>query len=407
MAQARAEGDEPAVPGAAAAAVAGARAEPELSTPGAAAAAVSSAREDYEEPVGPGEAAAAVADARGLQMKSLPTGGHRVFEVSDDDFDQAQQTVAAALAPLFDREQGVIIARLRSPKTRKGTPFWKADSPADTRGGTDGLDVERIVGTDRWLEEIDAALSRVLTGVAYTAAQRTATAFGVAELPLQARGPLAVFVLDGVVAAEGIMRGFLSSLVTLLGQAQTVTTDVDDLVALVRSAFSDLGAQAAANVAEATRSRPSTEPAKWPQQRSAPASSAPGQPGETSAYGMPIAPSRAPRCRSASRTTWTVSSCGSPATSSPPPPDHQLPLPTALHRRRNRVMSWLIWTLWVVFFAVYEGTTLANKKKGDTLSENFRRLFRTKHSKAGRAVFTVGWLGFAGWFLLHILTETM
>ncbi|MFD7763578.1 hypothetical protein [Streptomyces microflavus] len=70
-------------------------------------------------------------------------------------------------------------------------------------------------------------------------------------------------------------------------------------------------------------------------------------------------------------------------------------------------MSWLIWTLWIVFFAVYEGTTLANKKKGDTLSENFRKLFRTKHSKAGRAVFTVGWVGFAAWFLLHILTETM
>lgn len=252
VAQARAEGDEPAVPGAAAAAVEGARTEAEPSTPGAAAAAVSSAREDVEEPVSPGEAAAAVADARGLQVKSLPTGGHRVFEVSDDDFDQAQQAVAAAMAPLFDREEGVIIARLRSPKTRKGTPFWKADGPADTRGGTGDLDVGRIVGTDRWLEEIDAALSRVLTGVAYTAAQRTAAAFGAAETPSQAHGPLAIPVLDAVAAAEDIVRSFLSSLATLLGQAQTVTTDVDDLVALVRSAFTDLGAQAAASVAEAT-----------------------------------------------------------------------------------------------------------------------------------------------------------
>ncbi|MEU6632836.1 hypothetical protein ABZ905_31820 [Streptomyces parvus] len=70
-------------------------------------------------------------------------------------------------------------------------------------------------------------------------------------------------------------------------------------------------------------------------------------------------------------------------------------------------MSWLIWTLWIMFFAVYEGITLANKTKGDTLSENFRKLFRTQHSKAGRAVFTVGWVGFAAWFAVHILTETM
>ncbi|MFB8026004.1 MULTISPECIES: hypothetical protein [unclassified Streptomyces] len=70
-------------------------------------------------------------------------------------------------------------------------------------------------------------------------------------------------------------------------------------------------------------------------------------------------------------------------------------------------MSWIVWTLWVLFFSVYEAATLANRKKGDTLSENTRRLFRIHTSKAGRAIFTVGWLGFSGWFLLHILTETM
>lgn len=70
-------------------------------------------------------------------------------------------------------------------------------------------------------------------------------------------------------------------------------------------------------------------------------------------------------------------------------------------------MSWLIWTLWVTSFAVYEGLTLANAKKGDTLSENTRKLFRIRTNKIGRAAFTVGWTGFSAWFLLHILTETM
>ncbi|MET9776158.1 hypothetical protein ABZ023_18190 [Streptomyces sp. NPDC006367] len=66
-----------------------------------------------------------------------------------------------------------------------------------------------------------------------------------------------------------------------------------------------------------------------------------------------------------------------------------------------------IWIAWSVLFAVFETIALANRRDGDTLSENFRRLFRTRTSKAGRAVFAVGWFGFSGWFAIHILTETM
>ncbi|WP_328736552.1 hypothetical protein [Streptomyces bobili] len=66
-----------------------------------------------------------------------------------------------------------------------------------------------------------------------------------------------------------------------------------------------------------------------------------------------------------------------------------------------------IWIAWTAVFAVAEGIALANKRDGDTLSENTRRLFRTCTSKAGRAVFAVGWFGFSGWFAIHILTETM
>ncbi|MFC9457444.1 hypothetical protein [Streptomyces sp. NPDC056983] len=62
-----------------------------------------------------------------------------------------------------------------------------------------------------------------------------------------------------------------------------------------------------------------------------------------------------------------------------------------------------IWTAWTAVFVI----ALANKRDGDTLLENFRRLFRTRKSKAGRAVFAFGWFGFSGWFAIHILTETM
>lgn len=68
----------------------------------------------------------------------------------------------------------------------------------------------------------------------------------------------------------------------------------------------------------------------------------------------------------------------------------------------------VLWIIWSLAFAVLEGVALADRRRDDdTLSENFRQLFRTRTSKAGRAVFAVGWIGFSGWFAIHILTETM
>ncbi|KIF04135.1 hypothetical protein PL81_20170, partial [Streptomyces sp. RSD-27] len=235
----------------AAAAVDAARSSSTVSEgPAAATAAVAAARQSEVQP--PGEAAAAVAQALGIQAKALPAEGtvHPSFEVTDDDFDGGNAAVAAALAPLFARQEGVIIARLRSPKARKGTPFWKDDGPSDTRGGTAALDVGRIVGTDRWLEEIDSTLARILAGVARTTAERTAAAFGAAEPPAPASGAIIALVLDAVAAAEQTARGFLDALSTLLVQGQAATDDVDDLVALVRTTFTDLGPRAAANIAE-------------------------------------------------------------------------------------------------------------------------------------------------------------
>ncbi|MET7573397.1 hypothetical protein ABZT04_33605 [Streptomyces sp. NPDC005492] len=66
-----------------------------------------------------------------------------------------------------------------------------------------------------------------------------------------------------------------------------------------------------------------------------------------------------------------------------------------------------IWIAWTAAFALAEGIALANKRDEDTLSENVRRLFRTRTSRVGRAIFTATWFGFSGWFALHILTETM
>ena len=53
--------------------------------------------------------------------------------------------------------------------------------------------------------------------------------------------------------------------------------------------------------------------------------------------------------------------------------------------------------------AIIETLALIRGARDDTLSENTRRLFRTRGSKVGRVVFAAGWLVFAGWFVVHIL----
>ena len=61
----------------------------------------------------------------------------------------------------------------------------------------------------------------------------------------------------------------------------------------------------------------------------------------------------------------------------------------------------------------FEAWALARDKKGDTLSEATRKLFRTgypdrpevKRSNAGRKIFAVAWVGFSAWYTYHILWQ--
>ena len=52
--------------------------------------------------------------------------------------------------------------------------------------------------------------------------------------------------------------------------------------------------------------------------------------------------------------------------------------------------------------AAYEYHAIRTEADGDTLSEITRATFRV-HTRPGRAVFTICWLGFSAWFLGHVL----
>ncbi|MGW0736959.1 hypothetical protein [Streptomyces sp. NPDC002851] len=62
----------------------------------------------------------------------------------------------------------------------------------------------------------------------------------------------------------------------------------------------------------------------------------------------------------------------------------------------------VIWVVLLAAGAAYELYALWNKTPGDTLSERVRAWFRV-HTRPGRALFALAWVGFATWFLVHIL----
>ena len=63
----------------------------------------------------------------------------------------------------------------------------------------------------------------------------------------------------------------------------------------------------------------------------------------------------------------------------------------------------LFWGLWLLAFIIWEVITLFNKKKGDTLSENVRRLFAIKGFQYHefKKIRRVGLLTLLSWMLVH------
>lgn len=63
----------------------------------------------------------------------------------------------------------------------------------------------------------------------------------------------------------------------------------------------------------------------------------------------------------------------------------------------------IIWGGLILAGAGFEAYALRNGRDGDTISEATRRLFRVR-TRAGKIVFASAWIGFASWYLVHIVT---
>ncbi|MFB6700185.1 phage portal protein [Streptomyces rubiginosohelvolus] len=231
--------------GTAADAVAAARADTAEPVSGDAAADLAKARATTE--LGPpGDAAAAVAAARGrLEGKALRTTG---FEVTDADYDALAEALEHALQALLDRQEGVILARLRAPKIRKGTRYWEPENDSDTRGGAADLDEDRVVSPARWADELAAALAPILQEAAAGTARRASQALTGAGVV-----PPAAYAAALVTAAyaSAAITAFLAELAEELRAAQQDTSDLADLEQAVSEFYTRAGEALAARVAEA------------------------------------------------------------------------------------------------------------------------------------------------------------
>lgn len=62
----------------------------------------------------------------------------------------------------------------------------------------------------------------------------------------------------------------------------------------------------------------------------------------------------------------------------------------------------IVWGSLFAVGAAYEAYGIFSRKFGDTLSDRTRAWFHT-NTKTGKAVFTVSWLAFSAWYLIHII----
>lgn len=96
----------------------------------------------------------------------------------------AETAIASRLENVADRMTGVVAARLRSQKSRKGTRHWEPEFAVDTRLGEKALDSEKIVDVERWQTESREALEAYLGDLVQEAA-----ALLILDLGLDPDGP--------------------------------------------------------------------------------------------------------------------------------------------------------------------------------------------------------------------------
>jgi len=221
--------------------------------PGAARAALEEASVDYSGSA-PGDAATAVRSARRMmERKSLP-GEHVRFVPDDSARESLTMSVKAAVDAMLARQQGVVTARLESPKTRKGTRFWTPEGSWDTRGGDAPLDVDKVVDAPRWQEEAFQTVAPLAANGSQEAADglyaeldgKGMIAGGGAPSSLVWAAP----ALEGAMAASDGVKSLLSEVQDAAERASQTAKSIVEVKAAVDAVYAASAPRVAAEVAE-------------------------------------------------------------------------------------------------------------------------------------------------------------
>ena len=192
-----------------------------------------------------------------LQTKSLGADGW--FDPGDSEQGVLEQAVVASLTALLARQRGVLEARVRSPKTRRGTRYWQPADPSDPNVGEDSIVPALVLDAERWEQEVADTLGPVVTPAA-AAAGASLLMFLTGDTDLESDpipvGKVAAVkpitdaaAVAAVMAAVAGMSGWLDEVANDLGEAQLLyPDDVDQVVAAVNTRYDEHLADFAARV---------------------------------------------------------------------------------------------------------------------------------------------------------------
>jgi HK97 family phage portal protein len=143
-----------------------------------------------------------------------------------------ESALAAALAAMAERFTQRALARLGSPKSRKGTRHWAVEYPEDTRVGTKALDAGKAVDPESWAAEARRAAKPIIDKAATAAANGLMKDFDAADFEMPtALAEAADEISDRVAEAAGRLA---ERLVAAIEKADGDGRSVEQIAEMVR-----------------------------------------------------------------------------------------------------------------------------------------------------------------------------
>lgn len=152
--------------------------------------------------------------------------------------------MTTVLDDYLDRVGGVLAARLQSPRTRKGTRWWRVDNNDPNRGGGTALEVKArpvdaaYVLTDQLVAEVGEVVGPVALRVVSESVSDTAAKLGAPDVGLSAFDQDAVdaAVDSAVQAMLGVATRHAEEIRKVILDADATAADLDELLRRVEAA---------------------------------------------------------------------------------------------------------------------------------------------------------------------------